>query len=176
MIRRPPRSTRTDTLFPYTTLFRSVLELTPRAHALLFSLSATHREEIRRLKPLLTELLLKLCSLHARSCGIVRKSEQRVAIDGCLQFLRQFIKRGIDSLVVIHAVRCCSQTCQPSRPLGSRVEKSVDIASGYAAVGANCAIVAPVAHTQQRDGSACRNADVHFIAPKGVSIGDAGAA
>src|SRR3546814_2231214 len=26
MRRRPPRSTRTDTLFPYTTLFRSVLE------------------------------------------------------------------------------------------------------------------------------------------------------
>src|SRR3546814_18729177 len=25
MLRRPPRSTRTDTLFPYTTLFRSVL-------------------------------------------------------------------------------------------------------------------------------------------------------
>src|SRR3546814_7362713 len=27
MIRRPPRSTRTDTLFPYTTLFRSVSQL-----------------------------------------------------------------------------------------------------------------------------------------------------
>src|SRR3546814_6821613 len=27
MIRRPPRSTRTDTLFPYTTLFRSAVEL-----------------------------------------------------------------------------------------------------------------------------------------------------
>src|SRR3546814_17424215 len=27
MIRRPPRSTRTDTLFPYTTLFRSVRSL-----------------------------------------------------------------------------------------------------------------------------------------------------
>src|SRR3546814_7879336 len=26
MIRRPPRSTRTDTLFPYTTLFRSVCQ------------------------------------------------------------------------------------------------------------------------------------------------------
>src|SRR3546814_12297761 len=26
MIRRPPRSTRTDTLFPYTTLFRSMLQ------------------------------------------------------------------------------------------------------------------------------------------------------
>src|SRR3546814_3464329 len=30
MIRRPPRSTRTDTLFPYTTLFRSE---SPRWHA-----------------------------------------------------------------------------------------------------------------------------------------------
>src|SRR3546814_4856321 len=29
MVRRPPRSTRTDTLFPYTTLFRSI----PRAGA-----------------------------------------------------------------------------------------------------------------------------------------------
>src|SRR3546814_12147293 len=30
MIRRPPRSTRTDTLFPYTTLFRSEFELDVR--------------------------------------------------------------------------------------------------------------------------------------------------
>src|SRR3546814_5224739 len=29
MIRRPPRSTRTDTLFPYTTLFRSLAGATP---------------------------------------------------------------------------------------------------------------------------------------------------
>src|SRR3546814_3901189 len=36
MIRRPPRSTRTDTLFPYTTLFRSELHAvlaTVRRHA-----------------------------------------------------------------------------------------------------------------------------------------------
>src|SRR3546814_5427300 len=32
MIRRPPRSTRTDTLFPYTTLFRSALS---RSHAVM---------------------------------------------------------------------------------------------------------------------------------------------
>src|SRR3546814_1384814 len=31
MIRRPPRSTRTDTLFPYTTLFRSHRRLLPLA-------------------------------------------------------------------------------------------------------------------------------------------------
>src|SRR3546814_12112483 len=35
MIRRPPRSTRTDTLFPYTTLFRSVVtEIGAQAHRL----------------------------------------------------------------------------------------------------------------------------------------------
>src|SRR3546814_8660252 len=34
MIRRPPRSTRTDTLFPYTTLFRSLqISLGPDSHA-----------------------------------------------------------------------------------------------------------------------------------------------
>src|SRR3546814_8521304 len=32
MIRRPPRSTRTDTLFPYTTLFRSALAIIERLH------------------------------------------------------------------------------------------------------------------------------------------------
>src|SRR3546814_11494273 len=41
MIRRPPRSTRTDTLCPYTTLFRSdqtvTLALSLRGYALLFS-------------------------------------------------------------------------------------------------------------------------------------------
>src|SRR3546814_1795384 len=35
MIRRPPRSTRTDTLFPYTTLFRSGANM-PIAHDIRF--------------------------------------------------------------------------------------------------------------------------------------------
>src|SRR3546814_1037512 len=35
MIRRPPRSTRTDTLFPYTTLFRSFSLVGPRAAGVL---------------------------------------------------------------------------------------------------------------------------------------------
>src|SRR3546814_4839065 len=41
MIRRPPRSTRTDTLFPYTTLFRSLAfggQLVPQ-HRLAFELA-----------------------------------------------------------------------------------------------------------------------------------------
>ena len=36
---------------------RTQLALTPRAEAVLAALSATHREEIRRLKPMLLELL-----------------------------------------------------------------------------------------------------------------------
>src|SRR3546814_11382706 len=40
MIRRPPRSTRTDTLFPYTTLFRSLL-FAPAPRALPPMLEAT---------------------------------------------------------------------------------------------------------------------------------------
>src|SRR3546814_13700357 len=35
MIRRPPRSTRTDTLFPYTTLFRSYDDLRPFVRRLM---------------------------------------------------------------------------------------------------------------------------------------------
>src|SRR3546814_19381626 len=35
MIRRPPRSTRTDTLFPYTTLFRSRCSKSREARAIL---------------------------------------------------------------------------------------------------------------------------------------------
>src|SRR3546814_3668328 len=38
MLRQPPRSTRTDTLFPYTTLFRSIIrEAAPIAAALLIA-------------------------------------------------------------------------------------------------------------------------------------------
>lgn len=38
---------------------RAILRLTPKADKLLATLSATHREEIGRLKPLLAELLAK---------------------------------------------------------------------------------------------------------------------
>src|SRR3546814_988761 len=45
MIRRPPRSTRTDTLFPYTTLFRSLVALVA-----LLRLQR-HRRDRSRLQP-----------------------------------------------------------------------------------------------------------------------------
>src|SRR3546814_10161006 len=54
MIRRPPRSTRTDTLFPYTTLFRSTVTLlvllarTTRAWIVATNLGARPRRLVRR--------------------------------------------------------------------------------------------------------------------------------
>src|SRR3546814_12361034 len=46
MIRRPPRSTRTDTLFPYTTLFRSVFGgLVLLGRKLAYLLADLHRAE-----------------------------------------------------------------------------------------------------------------------------------
>src|SRR3546814_4125027 len=46
MIRRPPRSTRTDTLFPYTTLFRSIREQRePDREKFQFTLSADYENE-----------------------------------------------------------------------------------------------------------------------------------
>src|SRR3546814_17570873 len=47
MIRRPPRSTRTDTLFPYTTLFRSVFDFLMAVLA-----AAEHRDIVHRPRPI----------------------------------------------------------------------------------------------------------------------------
>src|SRR3546814_6192274 len=57
MIRRPPRSTRTDTLFPYTTLFRSC----HRSPAVLRPLSLPRRPQPRLLR---TKSFSCRCSLR----------------------------------------------------------------------------------------------------------------
>src|SRR3546814_14132912 len=59
MIRRPPRSTRTDTLFPYTTLFRSlkIAQLAP--HYQLVLTRSGHLDELE----ILTEVRDEFASL-----------------------------------------------------------------------------------------------------------------
>src|SRR3546814_5736968 len=52
MIRRPPRSTRTDTLLPYTTLLRSFTGLTPEGEKLL----AWSRQILTDYQSLITDL------------------------------------------------------------------------------------------------------------------------
>src|SRR3546814_5516459 len=46
MIRRPPRSTRTDTLFPYTTLFRSDVAVRPVGQGVQLPASVAQLQEI----------------------------------------------------------------------------------------------------------------------------------
>src|SRR3546814_799553 len=66
MIRRPPKSTRTDTLFPYTTLFRSLPSAAP---------SADRREEgvptirFRQVALIASTAFSATCSTQAQNCG-----------------------------------------------------------------------------------------------------------
>src|SRR3546814_10630821 len=78
MIRRPPRSTRTDTLFPYTTLFRSrgylphvedvAAAITPRTRAILVNSPANP-----------TGAVYPRDLLHAIADLAVRRSEEHTS-------------------------------------------------------------------------------------------------
>src|SRR3546814_7729685 len=74
MIRRPPRSTRTDTLFPYTTLFRS--------------LSRCQRFDLRRIDAaVLTGLFEKVCAAEgveaeAEALRLIARAADGSARDG----------------------------------------------------------------------------------------------
>src|SRR3546814_3638281 len=67
MIRRPPRSTRTDTLFPYTTLFRSNLDL-----AIFWTDGAGEHEGVALADALMVTV-----------AGPASESETRIAWPGC---------------------------------------------------------------------------------------------
>src|SRR3546814_1387785 len=58
MLRRPPRSTRTDTLFPYTTLFRSSLDVGLLVSNAGFGLKGSHADND---VTAMTEMLMVNC-------------------------------------------------------------------------------------------------------------------
>src|SRR3546814_10105467 len=68
MIRRPPRSTRTDTLFPYTTLFRSMTS----SHS--FGRSAeTHYADVRKWRTWPETDSRSSCDTHVRTTRTRRR-------------------------------------------------------------------------------------------------------
>src|SRR3546814_7457707 len=69
MIRRPPRSTRTDTLFPYTTLFRSPARREGQDRRRNSETSSAVRDQARKL------LRGDRCSYPARISGGFRSEE-----------------------------------------------------------------------------------------------------
>src|SRR3546814_7075532 len=72
MIRRPPRSTRTDTLFPYTTLFRSM----PGQHQRVVRKAAEH---LQGFQILAERVRFRLVELHANGRGYPRRSEEHTS-------------------------------------------------------------------------------------------------
>src|SRR3546814_299764 len=74
MIRRPPRSTRTDTLFPYTTLFRSTVERVLMSHILIVEDETIIRSALRR--------LLERNQYEVSEAGSVQEAQERFSIPG----------------------------------------------------------------------------------------------
>src|SRR3546814_20331762 len=99
MIRRPPRSTRTDTLFPYTTLFRShaaVVEAHHRIDETLAEFAAEQglaadahlvHHDIGDMAARLAHLLVRLADRHP---GRVHRHDERRDMG----VLRQILLRG----------------------------------------------------------------------------------
>src|SRR3546814_8657816 len=83
MIRRPPRSTRTDTLFPYTTLFRSLAQRDHRGQ----QLDALFGELVADLAPVLGHHLARHDAMVDQLRQPVR---QYIARD--IQFLLEFLE------------------------------------------------------------------------------------
>src|SRR3546814_9949430 len=77
MIRRPPRSTRTDTLFPYTTLFRS-------------NRAKGTKEDIRNLNAYLDTLERKVADTHLQ---LVKDGAEITAESLKLKFLGKDVQR-----------------------------------------------------------------------------------
>src|SRR3546814_18539545 len=87
MIRRPPRSTRTDTLFPYTTLFRS--DLAPEALALLHDYQLAYAG-----KTPTEQSIIELCRELDPAAIIVRYGKVGAAAMDAAPSLRVISKHG----------------------------------------------------------------------------------
>src|SRR3546814_15643060 len=102
MIRRPPISTRTDTLFPYTTLFRSVLRGwgCNNRNSRSCRAKSRHREDAR------PRWASRLCSMRTGVVRSVREQQYR-RLDQLLQRLN--IARRIPA---IGRASCRERVCQ----------------------------------------------------------------
>src|SRR3546814_1614468 len=102
MIRRPPRSTRTDTLFPYTTLFRSKDRLDADARPRL----ASHATDMRCDNDFWLSPEWMVCSGWFRREGVEARTRQMSATD-CIKQRSEEHTSELQSLMRIsYAVFC----------------------------------------------------------------------
>src|SRR3546814_13867543 len=105
MIRRPPRSTRTDTLFPYTTLFRSLQlddEALDHAEAALpeGGVGGVQAEGCQ-------QLLVALASAGAQHLQVLLRTARRGALVDRVERVHTAVAEGLglDLVGHVHAVR-----------------------------------------------------------------------
>src|SRR3546814_11044795 len=87
MIRRPPRSTRTDTLFPYTTLFRS-LGFKIGLHS-----GGTHPERLKSVLPLVDWVGFDVKALFANYARVTKVANSG---EPALKGLQAILDSGVD--------------------------------------------------------------------------------
>src|SRR3546814_14597981 len=92
MIRRPPRSTRTDTLFPYTTLFRSWLREN--------GLECAHVNKVAEGRPHIVDLIK-----NGEIAYIVNTTEGRQAIADSFSIRREALQQGVTYSTTIAGAR-----------------------------------------------------------------------
>src|SRR3546814_19426948 len=85
MIRRPPRSTRTETRFTYTTLFRSLAVVEDRAQTALEAIKAQYDEAIKRINAKYADRVEKLQRGDELAPGVLTMVKVFVAITRKLQ-------------------------------------------------------------------------------------------
>src|SRR3546814_11526238 len=108
MIRRPPRSTRTDTLFPYTTLFRSFgLQIEQRA----YSTAEEARDQV-------AELVALGCGAIVGT-GFISELADRAGVAAILMYSPESIRRAFESAIdlarllsKIGRASCRERVCQ----------------------------------------------------------------
>src|SRR3546814_6146101 len=107
MIRRPPRSTRTDTLFPYTTLFRSLVD-----HAIKQDCEERH-----------VELAGNCCRGHSLSCSRGAGEEETLTRGEAMRFERSEEHTSeLQSLMRIsYAVFCLKKKTHTSKHTSHKI-------------------------------------------------------
>src|SRR3546814_17201770 len=129
MIRRPPRSTRTDTLFPYTTLFRS---------ALWRDIDSSTITESARLA-LLSEIA---GAMRAQIADLIRSLPTGKLPGGGLELLQPGVSRladEVDRLLRTETIRRTDTTAEHLAALGAppeRTERALAPSKMEGAVGA----------------------------------------
>src|SRR3546814_17098269 len=107
MIRRPPRSTRTDTLFPYTTLFRSK------------SLHAA--QELRQSG---VRIIFDLCDNHFHNP--MKKLKRQEKADRLRQFIEMADKVVVSTEALTEVVLAEAKPSAPGSIIGDAVEQDIE--------------------------------------------------